>query len=241
METFHPETNKNLLQKWKISKNNFKITKIFKTFFIAKGSLPFSKFWNPEEECFRAEAEKLRLRLRPRLWLRLMLRLTQAEAQFQPELRRSLETWVWTSSLAAWDWELKIWDLRSKVWGWRLEAWGSKLEARSRLPHWSNSFSLWISISPPVSAAHSHQIFRFTLRSLSPESNDCSKLSASSINCNLQFPSADMTSFTHSHNHVFRFRLNLRSSPETKPKNQYFWSGEQKYLTFHFWDHLWWW
>ena len=89
LETFHPETNRNILQKSKFSKNNFKIIICFKRFFIAKGSLSFSNFWNPEEECFRAEAERLRLtlrlrvrvRMRPRLWLMLMLRLTHAEAQ----------------------------------------------------------------------------------------------------------------------------------------------------------------
>ena len=54
LDTFHPETKKNILQKSKILKNNFKSVKKFKRFFIAKGSLTFSKIWNPEEECLRA-------------------------------------------------------------------------------------------------------------------------------------------------------------------------------------------
>ena len=44
LETFHPETKKNILHKLKFSKNNFKITQFFKRFFIARSSLTFSKF-----------------------------------------------------------------------------------------------------------------------------------------------------------------------------------------------------
>ena len=129
MESFHPETKKNILQKSIFLEIIFKIAKKFKGFFIAKGSLPFSKFWNPEEECLglRVEAEAE------------TEALTEADAEGDPgyaQAEPEAETEPWGLSFKSWAWDLELEtpDLSFETWRrleLELETSTLRLEARN--------------------------------------------------------------------------------------------------------------
>ena len=109
LETFHPETKKNILQKSKFSKIIF-LYKNFQTFFHSQRLPPIFEILKSGRRVLQGWG--WRPKLRPRLWLRLMLRVTQATPKPSRKLRQSLEAWALSLGLETWSLRLQTWALR---------------------------------------------------------------------------------------------------------------------------------